>query len=363
MDFFPNLFGFQESGYLMTQEKLLQTAIFREMPLEHYFREQCDFHLPGRRMVTAGIFSMPSIMELRESADGLLNKNECNIRVQNMKGESRSLHSNNTKINKTGAPVVIQAASQFNLLEFSSASECPESGISGYVFDHTQGPACAVACAAGTAYRKYLVPVPFPKRCKQEPGRRGQTKQHQLNGLADVEEYLLRETSLGECPWTVTNGYIESSRAKLAELNQLLSSPGNDLYDHMISRIRIGVQEDTAVTDDRSLNTKVTQTYNSAISIGYSSLPVALWKPVAQVVLDATYEATLLVGVLQSRSGAPPPTVFLTKVGGGVFGNDGAWIRQAMARAIRKVETYGVPLDIRIVHYGSIEQEYKELER
>jgi hypothetical protein len=57
--------------------------------------------------------------------------------------------------------VVVQAASQFNFLEFPSPGCLPEEGISNYANDHTQGPACAVACAAGTAYRNYLVPLPF----------------------------------------------------------------------------------------------------------------------------------------------------------------------------------------------------------
>jgi hypothetical protein len=55
-----------------------------------------------------------------------------------------------------------QAASQFNCLEFASADGVPEKGIAVYELDCTQGPACAIACAASTAstaYRNYLVRV------------------------------------------------------------------------------------------------------------------------------------------------------------------------------------------------------------
>ena len=33
-----------------------------------------------------------------------------------------------------------------------------------------------------------------------------------------------------------------------------------------------------------------------------------------------------------------------------------------MARAIQRVEKYNVPLDIRIVHFGEIDERYMELE-
>ena len=36
----------------------------------------------------------------------------------------------------------------------------PLAGVTRYVYDRTQGPACALSCPAGTIYRNYLVPVP-----------------------------------------------------------------------------------------------------------------------------------------------------------------------------------------------------------
>jgi hypothetical protein len=136
------------------------------------------------------------------------------------------------------------------------------------------------------------------------------------------------------------------------------------------------------VTDDPEYRHTVTQTYNSAISIGYSKLPSSLWEPLARLVLKATYEATLLVGVLktvQSRKlGNPallpsssssasspraPPPILLTEVGGGVFGNDHRWIIEAIERAVDRVGVYGVDLDVQIVHFGKISPRYRVLER
>ncbi len=370
MGFFSDVFGFNEvtgQGYTMTKEKLLEIATIQEVTSKHaiYFRERCDFKVSSGRHVSAGIFSMPSVMDLRQHAKSLMDETgrdeHCKIKAQNIVGNARSLHRSDAVKNESGAPVVIQAASQFNFLEFPSPECVPEFGISDYVFDNTQGPACAVACAAGTAYRNYLVPVPF-EFCEEEP-QRGQTCEYQLNGLSNVERFLVGEKGLHDVPWKVTNGYVESSRKKLSSLNEFLNKGENTMREEMISNMRIGLQENTTVTDDPEFNTQVTQTYNSAMSIGYSELPDFLWQPVAQIVLDATYEATLLAGVIQFHRAKPPPIVFLTKVGGGVFQNKDIWIRQAIERAMKKVDKYGVSLDIRIVHFGSIDQSYVELHR
>jgi hypothetical protein len=74
-----------------------------------------------------------------------------------------------------------------------------------------------------------------------------------------------------------------------------------------------------------------------------------MWRPFAELVLDAAYEATILAAVLNARRGASN-IVLLTRLGGGAFGNDGAWIDGAMRRALRKVR--GLDLDVRLVSFG-----------
>ena len=54
---------------------------------------------------------------------------------------------------------IFQVASQCNLLEMVGPSVTPESGVTGYYYDKTQGPACAISCGAGTVYRNYFVPL------------------------------------------------------------------------------------------------------------------------------------------------------------------------------------------------------------
>lgn len=57
------------------------------------------------------------------------------------------------------AGALFQVASQFNLLEMTSPTVTPEHGITRYRYDHTQGPACAIAAGAATIYRNYFAPV------------------------------------------------------------------------------------------------------------------------------------------------------------------------------------------------------------
>jgi hypothetical protein len=363
MGFFSDLFRFKERAYPMTQRALLDIAKITPDVSKGYFKEHCEFTLQNGQHVSAGVFSMPSVADLRSCVeenlalllDGAGDKTiqvatstEPAMTVQSIVGQARSLHSE-----FEGA--VFQAASQFNFLEFPSSSTTPEAGIEQYKFDRTQGPACAIACAAGTAYRNYLVPVPF---ANTDVRQRGQVESAQLNGLQAVQTYLVSE-HLKEVPWFVKNGYIESNKPKLEALNKLLEEKPH-VRDEIISRLSIGVQEDTTATDPLVQEGKrllVTQTYNSAISIGYSMQPLNLWEPIARTILEATYEATLLVGLLKTiearQNKKKRPSIFLTQVGGGVFQNKHSWIQSAIDRAVEKVSKYGIEMDIRIVRFGT----------
>jgi hypothetical protein len=366
MGFFANLFQFKEGAYHMTQRALLDTAKFTPDVSKGYFKEHCEFTLQNGQHVSAGVFSMPSVADLRSCVEENLallldgaagdktnqeatSTESTTMTVQTIVGQARSLHSE-----FEGA--VFQAASQFNFLEFPSSSTTPEAGIEVYKFDRTQGPACAIACAAGTAYRNYLVPVPFANIA--DVRQRGQVESAQLNGLQAVETYLVSE-HLKEVPWFVKNGYIESNKPKLDALNKLLEEKPH-VRDEIISRLSIGVQEDTTATDPLVQEGKhllVTQTYNSAISIGYSMQPLNLWEPIARTILEATYEATLLVGLLKTiearQNKKKRPSIFLTQVGGGVFQNKHSWIQAAIDRAVDKVSKYGIEMDIHVVRFGT----------
>ena len=89
---------------------------------------------------------------------------------------------------------LFQVASQFNALEMTGFEVTPEHGVTRYMHDRTQGPACAIAAGAATIYRNYFVPL---------AGGVGQTAQRQLNGLARCLKQVL---SADPKPWEVWPG-------------------------------------------------------------------------------------------------------------------------------------------------------------
>ena len=64
---------------------------------------------------------------------------------------------------------------------------------------------------------------------------------------------------------------------------------------------------------------KVSQAYCSALSCGYSNGTLQSWEPMATIVQDGTYEATLLAAALEQHSGQGSGRVLLTSIGGGAW--------------------------------------------
>ena len=58
-----------------------------------------------------------------------------------------------------------------------------------------------------------------------------------------------------------------------------------------------------------------------------------MWEPFARMVLEATYEATLYAA-LENYMKTKNNKVYLTLVGGGVFGNDVKWILDSIKKAV-----------------------------
>ena len=77
-----------------------------------------------------------------------------------------------------------------------------------------------------------------------------------------------------------------------------------------------------------------------------------LWEPLAKIILEASYEATLLAGIINfSETGNPD--IFLTQLGGGVFGNHSTWIANSIQKAIDKITKYQIPVHIINCFYSS----------
>ena len=104
---------------------------------------------------------------------------------------------------------------------------------------------------------------------------------------------------------------------------------------------------------------RVTQAFCSGLPLGgYSSFSPSLWEPFARLVLEACYEATICASIL-NLSNTGSNKVYLTLVGGGVFGNSVSWIVDAIDRALTKYADHG--LDVAIVSFRSPNSALTEL--
>lgn len=255
------------------------------------------------------------------------------LRLSKVTGDVRAMHAD-----PANQGALFQVASQFNLLEMIGPDVTPEDGVSRYAGDHTQGPACAVAAGAATIWRNYFAPV---------NGLPGQTATRQIDALADLGAALGNE---GERLWRMRNGYALCTRDGLAEIEARLAAASAGQVDALRDLLRIGLHWDVEVTDARDEpRPVVSQVFCSALPVAYSGIPSRHWRAFASLVLEGAYEATMWAAVLNAARGASP-VVYLTRLGGGAFGNDSEWIDAAMRRALELAR--GVALDVRVVSYG-----------
>jgi len=105
--------------------------------------------MPNGRRLVAGRLDIPALADLPPPPQGPRRLN-----LREVVADVQTLHAD-----PANAGAVFQVASQFNLLEMVGPDVAPEHGIARYAHDKTQGPACAMACAAGTIWRNYLVPL------------------------------------------------------------------------------------------------------------------------------------------------------------------------------------------------------------
>lgn len=253
------------------------------------------------------------------------------IQVEEIVADVQELHSQ-----KENSNALFQAASQFNLLEMVSPTITPEYGIDRYEFDYTQGPACAISCGAGTIYRNYFAEV---------NGQIGQSANNQIDCLELIGKELKNdELNL----WNMKNGYALIHQNGLLTINKKIAGFTEFEREGLKEKLKTGIQWNTEVTKSKTKH-KVSQIYCSALPVAYSQIESFYWEYFARVILEATYESTLLAGVLNMENNKSNK-VFLTLVGGGAFGNEEYWILESMQKAIRKFKN--VPLDIKIVSYG-----------
>ncbi|UPT96459.1 hypothetical protein J4G48_0046930 [Bradyrhizobium barranii subsp. apii] len=324
MDWFERLTGFREINYKDTQSKLaLEGSCLRSA-------------VNGKRY-DIGKLELISVSELRERVKAA-SVREGKLKVSCVSGDVRLMHR---KPENAGA--LFQVASQFNLLEMVGPEVTPESGVTRYQNDRTQGPACAIAAGAATIYRNYFAPV---------GSQLGQTASCQLDGLMDVGQALSERLALPVSSlWDMKNGYALCEPDGLRAITAYLIGARSDERDALCGKLRIGFHEDVEVTDGSDdSRPRVSQIFCSALPVAYrSEIAVPHWEALARLVLEAAYEATILCGILNAAR-AKSNRVLLTALGGGAFGNDERWICDAIVRALQIAKH--CDLDVRLVSFG-----------
>ena len=306
MTWFGELMGFEDDscGYGETQKKII--CDYKKHTIKSKINNK-DYYY--------GKLELPSLKELRERTYrpccGKLQCEEIHADVKNLIADPKNKNS------------LFQVASQFNLLEMASEEITPEDGVSIYEYDHTQGPACAIACGAGTIYRNYFVKL---------NGQIGQRKDKQINCLSDLMNFL----NIDDKEY-FRNGYFLPNRKTLEFINFCLENLKD--IEPLKNFLRVGVQWDTEVTisnqTTNGVGHRVSQIFCSAVPASYSSLSKNLWERFARFILDVEYEATFRAALInQKRTGNNK--LFLTLLGGGAFGNDEKWIFEAIERNLKK---------------------------
>ncbi len=290
---------------------------------------------------THGVLETPSLGDLRNRS--------CSTKIPPGKISVREVIANVQQLHLDANNVgcLFQVASQFNLLEMVSPDITPEHGVELYEYDRTQGPACAVAAGAGTIYRNYFATV---------NGQIGQSVDNQIDCLADIGVAFGNSNNH---LWEMTNGYALTSADGLIEITNKLKSANESEIDEFRKLLRIGIQWNTEVTIADTKHT-VSQAYCSALPVAYSRHSSEMWSKFAQLILEASYEATICAGILNHLNSGKN-TIYLTLIGGGAFGNKKEWIINALLRSLNLYKHIG--LDIAIVSHGCSNEHVQKLIR
>ena len=267
---FEQLFGFDERGFDAA-------AVRSNFELRSTAEGQVLVSRVNGASFGAGTFSTPSLTELRACVGPSTSRASdavCELRGRRGLVLEHIASADVFKLHglEEYAGATFQAASQFNALEFAHPNAVPEDGVTIYVYDGTQGPACALAAPAATVVRNYFVP------CN---GQTGQTRGQQLNNLGDVLASVQGETPLV----VVRNGYTSASGdGALEAFNKRLRAR---VTDDLLGQLRVAVHADVEVPwgpkryylRPPAHRQRVTQVYCSALSVGYSAGHPTLWEP------------------------------------------------------------------------------------
>lgn len=258
------------------------------------------------------------------------------IRFRNLRADFYDLY---TQADNAGA--VFQVESLGNCLQ---TMEKPERGVTCYAAYALQGSASAIACGAGTVFRNFFV------------NGTGQGSGHQLNCLSELGEFLRNDA---EGFWEMKDGFcIPRPPYKIKEIGERfekLRIQGHSA--NLKESVQVGVHWDTEVTDGGH---RVCQVFCTSAPVGLSkAVKASEWEPLATLLLECSFNATLAAASLLAAQRKQRVKVFLTELGAGSHGNRKSWIIRALDKVLTLYEH--APLDVTLVHFFTTEK-YEVLE-
>ena len=240
-----------------------------------------------------------------------------------------------------------------------------------------------MSAPAGLVYRNYFI------------GGVGQCSGPQLNLLSDVE--LLLDNVTNEY-WDIQNGYLLPKAGKMSSLRSVLESDvahKSNLPEEIVKAMKVGIHWDvdvyscpmhreTSEAYNARRRNQVCQVYCSACPVSYvRGTSTEDWAPFARRNLEGMYAATFAAAAVISRQyrvaarraeeageveaanalKAVRVKLYLTQVGGGVFGNPTDWISEAVKKASEMFKDE--EFDAVMVHYSppSEDCEFVKLEQ
>jgi hypothetical protein len=305
---------------------------------------------PSGAQWSVGSFEVLSVHELHRRIGPLAEGHR--LKFGHIVGDVRTLHRDPDNWGS-----VFQAASQFNCLEMTSPSVTPSAGISIYENDPTQGPACAMSCPAAIVFRNYFY--------------NGGQLEKQLDMLDDLGEIV---DNPNKSYWRMVNGYcLPTSPGSIRALSDELQNA--DLWNRAYNSLKVGIHWSTEVNARGGLYELpgasirapieselplVCQVFCSGLPVAYSrGTSAADFEVFARLVLQASFDATLAAAGILALKRCCRVKVFLTMLGGGVFGNKARWIVDALTQSLFLHRQ--APLDVFLVHYGSICSDYLQV--
>eukprot|EP01130_Rhizamoeba_saxonica_P013822 TRINITY_DN593_c0_g1_i2.p1 TRINITY_DN593_c0_g1~~TRINITY_DN593_c0_g1_i2.p1 ORF type:complete len:342 (-),score=59.73 TRINITY_DN593_c0_g1_i2:32-1057(-) len=284
------------------------------------------FHNPvTNQNYSAGTYEVLSIGQLRSDVGELPHSDShinLNVITRNDMASIRSVDVAHLQAIHKNA--VFQVASNFNGIESISERSTPDGKnyVTDYTQDRTQGPAASISAGA-SAIARVLAAFYNPQTHKSEWS---QTAQRQVEFLENIKHF------------PTVNGYVT-----LGKCDPNLDFPTDPAeLDDILQNIKVGCVKNAQVTSghrrgstlDRVCdpNQVVDQVFCAALNIGQGySGSVNSRSPSCEekckLILDAAYEGTYLTAIKNQRE-----SIYLTLIGGGVFGNSLDWISETILK-------------------------------